>query len=127
MVHCSYVARGVIHSLVSTTSGTKHTYVCESELHTFRCTITGTELVWSINTSTPIRIVFVNGDGIGHSVPRSQAIGVLLRNDRSINQLQSALFVNYSREFFDQTTTYRINCSSDNESDSLHTSFSCKL
>ena len=123
-----YTAYGVIHSLVSTSSGTEHTYVCESELHTFRCTVNGSRLVWSINTSESFRMEFFGtSDGIGHSITRPQAIGVLLRNDRPINQLESALFVNYSTELFDHTARFSVTCASDTESDSLHTSFSGEL
>ena len=72
---------------------------------------------------------FGDGDGIGHSITQPQAIGILLRNDQieSVRQLQSALFVNYSMEYFDRTSKYSITCTSDTESDSLLSSFSGEL
>ena len=118
----------MIQSLVSTSSGLEHIHVCEGELHTYICIATGTQLVWSINTSSPLRMEFFSAsDEIGHSITQPQALTVLLSNDQSISRLQSAIFVNYSMEYFDRTSKYSITCSSDTESDSLLSSFSGEL
>lgn len=66
-------------------------------------------------------------DEIGHSITQPQAISVLLSNDQSIRQLKSALFVNYSMEYFDRTSKYSITCSSDTESNLLLSSSSGNL
>ena len=99
--------------------------MCGYELHTFSCTVTGTQLIWGINTSSPLRIEFLSrSHDVGKSIPRlPNAVGILLHNADS--QLKSAIFVNYSQ--LDQSANYNITCSSDTGSASLQTSFSGEL
>lgn len=125
IIHTAY---GTIQNLISSLSGTEHAFACNDELLTFTCSVTGSLLIWNINTSPPIRIeYFSRRDAVGNSTTISKAVGLLLQNDpisSESSNLTSALFVNYTESTFNLTATYRITCESDTDSDFLHTSIS---